>query len=101
MYIHLGRDVSLKVADIIGIFDMETSTISKDTRAFLKQCEENNMVTNVSDDLPKCFILCRYNDQIQLFISAISSSTLKKRALRFTRRQLKNNRHKIRKEEFF
>ena len=87
MYIHLGRDVSLKVADIIGIFDMETSTVSKDTRSFLKKCEENNLVTNVSDDLPKCFVLSRYNGEIQLFVSAISSSTLKKRTTRFTNRQ--------------
>jgi hypothetical protein len=81
MYLHLGNEVTIRTRDIIGIFDLDTTTVSKETREFLRQCEENDMVTNVSSDLPKSFILCRYNQDIQVFISAISSATLKKRAV--------------------
>ena len=80
MYLHLGNDISIRTRDIIGIFDLDTATTSKDTRDFLRRCEDNDIVTNVSDDLPKSFVLCRYNGEIQVFISAISSATLKKRA---------------------
>ena len=80
MYIHLGNDVSVRGRDIIGIFDMDTATASKDTRALLKKCEDEDMVTNVSSDLPKTFVLCRYDGRTHLFISSISSSTLRKRA---------------------
>jgi len=80
MFLHLGNEVSIMARDIIGIFDLETTTISEDTKGFLRQCEDKDMVTNVSAELPKSFILCRYNDEIQVFISAISSATLKKRA---------------------
>ena len=85
MYIHLGRDVSLRERDIIGLFDMETTTVAKDTRTFLKKCEADNLITNVSEDLPKSYVLCHYNGQIQLFISSISTATLRKRASRFSK----------------
>ena len=80
MFLHLGNEVTLRTRDIIGIFDMDTSTVSKDTQDFLKRCEEDDIVTTVSSDLPKSFVLCLYNGQIQVFISAISSVTLRKRA---------------------
>ena len=81
MYLHLGNEVSIRTSDIIGIFDLDATTISKDTKGFLRRCEDNDMVTNVSSDLPKSFVLCRYNGDVQIFITAISSATLKKRAL--------------------
>ena len=80
MYLHLGYEVSIRARDVIGIFDLDTATVSKDTKEFLRKCEDNDMVTNISSDLPKSFVLCYYNGDIQVFISAISSNTLKKRA---------------------
>jgi len=80
MYLHLGNEVSIRTRDIIGIFDLDSTTISKDTKSFLQHCEDDDMVTNVSSDLPKSFVLCRYNGDIQIFVSAISSVTLRKRA---------------------
>ena len=80
MYLHLGNEVSIRTRDLIGIFDLDVTTESADTREFLRRCEDNDMVTNVSSDLPKSFVLCRYNGELQVFISAISSLTLKKRA---------------------
>jgi len=80
MFLHLGNEVSIRTRDLIGIFDLDVTTMSKDTREFLRRCEEGDMVTNVSSDLPKSFVLCRYNGVIQVFISAISSVTLKRRA---------------------
>ena len=80
MYLHLGNEVSIRTRDLIGIFDLDITTMSKDTREFLRRCEADDIVTNVSSDLPKSFVLCRYNGEIHVFISAISSMTLKKRA---------------------
>jgi len=80
MFLHLGNEVTIRARDLIGIFDLDNTTMSKDTREFLRRCEDNDMVTNVSSGLPKSFILCRYNGELAVFISAISSVTLKKRA---------------------
>jgi hypothetical protein len=81
VYIHLGNDVSIRASDVIGIFDMDRATVSKDTQAFLRRCEDEDMVTTVSRDLPKSFVLCRYNGRLQVFISAISTATLKRRGM--------------------
>ena len=58
MYLHLGQDTVVRTSDIIGIFDMDTSTISKTTREYLTACEKNGRVVNVSMELPKSFVLC-------------------------------------------
>ena len=47
--------------DVIGIFDLETTTTGELTRAYLKNAERQSQVTNVSPELPKSFILTREN----------------------------------------
>ena len=79
MYLHLGQDVLIKKDDIIGIFDMDKTTISKRTRLFLAAKEKNGLVINVAADLPKSFILCKMEGQIVVYISQISAQTLLKR----------------------
>ncbi len=79
MYLHLGEKTVIRTDDIIGIFDLDTSTISKNTRDFLSQCEKEKKVINVSFELPKSFILCREKEDYRVYISQISSQTLLKR----------------------
>ena len=35
MYLHLGGEYVIKEEEVIGIFDLDTSTVSKHTRKFL------------------------------------------------------------------
>ena len=79
MYLHLGQDTAVRVENIIGIFDMDTSTVSKRTRDFLNRAEKEKRVKNVSYELPKSFIICRENGKDIVYISPISSRTLIKR----------------------
>ncbi len=80
MYLHLGQDTVIKVNDIVGIFDMETSTISKSSRTYLAAAEKSGNVVNVSMELPKSFVLCCDKDGREtVYISQISSTTLLKR----------------------
>ena len=80
MYLHLGKDIAVSINDIIGIFDLDTTSYSKMTRTFLSFCEKEKCVTNVSDDVPKSFVLCSCNGKKRLYITQISSTTLLKRA---------------------
>ena len=80
MYLHLGRDVSVSVKTIVGIFDLDTTSYSKITRIFLTDSEKGGYVVNVSDDVPKSYVLCEENGKKTLYISQISSATLLKRA---------------------
>ncbi len=79
-YLHLGQDTVVKKRDIIGIFDMDTSTVSKFTRDFLNLAEKQGRVINVSYELPKSFILTNENEKIKVYISQLSSVTLEKRS---------------------
>ena len=42
MYLHLGQDTVVKMSEVVGIFDLETSTISKITREFLAKAEKRD-----------------------------------------------------------
>ena len=81
MYIHLGQDTVIKSSEVVGIFDLESTTISKNTRTFLTKAEKNKEVITVSYELPKSFILCSEKKRKQkIYISQISSATLQKRS---------------------
>lgn len=80
MYIHLGNEMVVNENDIIGIFDLETTTISKHTRKFLEIAEKQKRVINVSYELPKSFILTSKDKDKKVYISQISTSTLEKRS---------------------
>lgn len=81
MYIHLGQDTVVSTDDIIGIFDLDNTTVSKKTRDFLSDAEKKKQVEAVSYELPKSFILCcNKNCETKVYLSQISAATLKKRA---------------------
>lgn len=80
MYLHLGQASIVRAKDVLGIFDIETSTISKNTRDYLAQSEKKGKVINVTNELPKSFIVTAYKDDVKIYISQISATTLKKRS---------------------
>ncbi len=80
MYIHLGEDVSISDKNIIGIFDMEKTTIGKSTNRFFERATKEGRVVNVSYEMPKSFIVCQEDGREIIYISQISVSTLKKRS---------------------
>lgn len=80
MYLHLGQDTVVDFNDIIGIFDMDTTTVQKNSRVFLNKSEKRDEVVNVSFELPKSFIVCNKKGENKVYISQISSSTLQKRS---------------------
>ena len=81
MYLHLGNDIVVKTEDIIGIFDLDNTTISRHTRDYLSKSEKEKQVIYVSYELPKSFIVCKNkNDEVKkIYISQISAQTLLKR----------------------
>ena len=52
MYLHLGQDTIVNQRDIVGVFDMDNSTISRHTRSFLSKAQKEGRVVNVSMELP-------------------------------------------------
>lgn len=80
-YLHIGQSVMLPDRQIIGIFDLDITSQSKITKTFLNRAEEESVVLNVNEDIPKSFLVCDhpYHRQI-VYISQLNSSTLARRA---------------------
>jgi len=81
MFLHLGQDTVITTDEILGIFDIDTTTVSKATRTYLAMKEKGKRVINVSYELPKSFIvtLDKKSNEKTVYISPISSVTLLKR----------------------
>lgn len=79
MYLHLGGQVVVPYDSIIGIFDLDNTTLSRHTRSYLSTAQNEQRVVNVSEDLPRSFIVCKENNKTTVYISQISPYTLLKR----------------------
>ena len=76
MYLHIGEDVLVKDSEIIGLFDMDTSTVNKATRDYLKKAEADRRVIYVNYDLPKCFVVTDKS----VYVRPINTGTRNERA---------------------
>ena len=80
MYLHLGQYTVVHTGDIVGIFDLDNSSVSRTTKEYLAQAQKRGWVVNVSEEIPKSLVVCRDRDgEIRVYVSQISSSTLRKR----------------------
>ncbi len=83
MYLHLGKGTVVNTADIIAIMDLESSSHSPSTREFLKIVEEEGFVRNISEELPKTYIICEIDGQSVVYVTNISSKALAGRAEKY------------------
>ena len=79
MYLHLGQNVVVPEADVIGIFDLDNTTGSNITRKFLRDAEKAGCVKTVSDELPRSFIVSGTGKELNIHLSQLSPQTLLKR----------------------
>ena len=80
MYIHLGRDYVLNDCDIIGIFDLETTTTSPRGREFLNYAQKNGAVVSLSDELPQSYVLADGAVVDTVYLSELSPAAMRRRA---------------------
>ena len=80
MYLHLGADSVVRCRDIIGIFDLDNTTVSKITRDMLGKAEKNGEAVTIGFDLPKSFVVCaERKGENKVFISPVTPATLTRR----------------------
>lgn len=79
MYIQLEKGESIAKNEIIGIFDIDIAGVSAGTKEMFKRKEEEKAVVSLSNDLPKSFLLCdnEYSDRI--YVSGLSTDSIRKR----------------------
>ncbi|OIJ16989.1 hypothetical protein BKP37_00035 [Anaerobacillus alkalilacustris] len=77
MFIHLGGETVIRSKDVIAILDRQVKETSETTEEFLSNCIEAEKVEEILKDMTKSIVIT--TDKI--FLSPISSTTLKRRAL--------------------
>jgi Domain of unknown function (DUF370). len=75
MFLHLGADTVIPLRNVIAILDLSI-TNSSITSEYVKNVKEKNKTIDISNNSAKSFIITDQN----IYLSAISSQTLKKRA---------------------
>ena len=80
MYLHLGQSVVVPHKNILGIFDLDNSSLAYKTREFLERAEQEGRVVSVCDDLPRSFVLVGDEEgPPTVYISQLSPSALLRR----------------------
>jgi hypothetical protein len=79
MYLHLGNEYSVCIKDIVGIFDIENTTIGKATKELLERAEKEKRCVYATYDLPKSFVIVVKNGEEKIYISQLAAYTLQKR----------------------
>jgi hypothetical protein len=81
VYLHLGRDYVVNTRDVLGIFNLETTTVSPRGRSFLENAQKNGAVVSLSDDLPKSYVLTDAPVET-VYLSELSPAVLERRFAR-------------------
>ncbi len=74
VFLHIGGDFSVRVGEILSIYDYDAMKASEAGRAFLRKRERT--LVDISDGRPKSAVVTDRN----IYLSALSPGTLKKRA---------------------
>jgi len=84
--LHLGNEKLAAFEDIIGIFDIDATTTTANTREFLNKAQKNDEIISLSDDIPRAFIVADNNAddfdvprETSVYLTNISAQTLYKR----------------------
>lgn len=79
-YIHLGKGSVINTGGIVGVFDLDITSQSHITRAYLAAAEKDGQIVNAAEDIPKSFVVTEENGQRRVYLSQLASATLLKRA---------------------
>ncbi len=78
MYLSIGNDMAVRSSSVVGIFDMDNTTTSQRTRAFLENAQKEGQIVPC-DDLPKSYIVTVEYGMTRVYESTLAASTLEKR----------------------
>ncbi len=75
MYIHIGGDISVLAEDIIGVFDIERTSVNKSVNSYLGALQKQGRIRYASYEMPKSFVVTKN----AVYITGVSALTIKKR----------------------
>ena len=78
MYLSIGSDMAVRSSSIIGIFDLDNTTVAKRGREFLEKAEKEGKVVPC-DDLPKSYVVTAEYGFDRIYLTSLNTVTLEKR----------------------
>ena len=87
MYLHIGKDVSVNLKEVIGIFSIETLKKTIEYEKIIDSLKDN--IIDISDGKQKTIIITIENNIKKGYISNILSTTLEKRTKTLFKKILK------------
>lgn len=82
-FVHVGLDKILEKKEIVGVFDIDSITVQKNSREFLNKAQKNKEIEDMTTDLPISFVLCNSTQKKQRIIfTSFSLPTLTARIKR-------------------
>lgn len=82
MFLHIGERKVLRKKEIVGIFDLENTSVSKKTREFLRKSEKEKKVEYLGEEIPRTYVVTKSKEKKSVYMTQISVQTLIKRAER-------------------
>ena len=73
MYIHIGNNKVVRDTDILGIFDLDSATVSVNTRNYLSNAQREKRVITLGYELPKSFIILKNKE---VYLSPFNTSSI-------------------------
>ncbi len=80
MFLRISNDYVVPKEDIIGIFDMDNTTVSRQGKGFLPDAERDGELIYSADDLPKSYVVTEHKGKVRVYLSSFSSKLLINRA---------------------
>lgn len=81
MYVHIGNDHLVRSKDIIGIFNIERTTVSQYTREYLSMAALRRSEVSCTNDLPRSFVVTFDKKDLseKVYVSRVSPATIAER----------------------
>ena len=76
IYLNVGAGKSIPERDIVGIFDMDTASVGKETKQFLSMMQKRGSVISELGDIPKSFVVMADG---KIYLSQYAAKVLKRR----------------------
>ena len=73
MYIHIGNNKVVRDTEILGVFDLDSSTVSINTRNYLSNAQKEKRVITLGYELPKSFIILKNKE---VYLSPLNTSSI-------------------------
>ena len=79
MYLNVGKDFFVNSGEIVGVFDLDKITVYKVNRFYLSKMEKRGKIINITENIPKSFVVCSSKKESKVYLSGLMPSTIYKR----------------------